>query len=88
VGPAPPQLKGYKDGEWVHVDVERLLCSSNKMGKTHDCLVGMASEEYRDFYGSAIGALASLCGLWKAGVIREPDDNSNILQYIEDNDAK
>jgi hypothetical protein len=81
-------LKENKKGEWVHVDVERLLSSSNKIGQTTNCLVSMAPEEYQNFHGSPVGALAALCGIWKEGVVRKPDDNSIILKYLEDKDVK
>jgi len=81
-------LQEHKEREWVHVNVERLLGSSNKIGETSDCLVSMANKEYEGFYGSAVGALAALCGLWKAGVIRKPDDNSIIMKHLKGNDAK
>jgi hypothetical protein len=68
-------LRPTENNGFIHVVIEDLFSASDTMGVAPNCIVALNSDIYPDFYGSPVGALACLCGLWKAGIQREPSDS-------------
>lgn len=74
-------LAAIDDG-WTHVRVDRLFPPPHTEGIAPDCLVVVERDVVPDFYGTSVGALACLCGLWKAGVRRVPDQDSTLWNLV------
>ncbi|HEY6249164.1 MAG TPA: hypothetical protein VI685_04340, partial [Candidatus Angelobacter sp.] len=71
-------VRAANNNGWTHVLVEDLLSTQDGMGFAPNSVVTLGTDIYRDFSGSPVGALACLCGLWKAGIQREPEPNSEL----------
>lgn len=74
-------LPATENNGFIHVVIEDLFATSDTMGVAPDCIVTLNSDIYSDFRGSPVGALACLCGLWKASIQREPS-NSELSTLI------
>ncbi len=64
--PADPLL-------WLEVDVAELLRHPISMGSSPGCVIEVLPEADAHTRRSALGDLACLCAIWKAGLVREPD---------------
>lgn len=85
-----PRTMGLAEADdgWTHVRVDRLFPAPHTEGSAPDCLVVVSRDVEPDFYGTAVGALACLCGLWKAGVRRVPDRDSPLWRLVTDGEPE
>ena len=76
------------ESSWLNVSVTPLLRGPHCLGTSPNCLVGMRNGLFPDFPGTPIGGLACLCGLWKAGCKRSPDESSDLRAILQRDDAE
>jgi hypothetical protein len=70
------------DWGFTHVFVDTLFSTPDTMGSAPNCMVTLEREVQSNFYGTPIGGLACLCGLWKAGIQREPEHDSDLSKVL------
>lgn len=76
------------DEDWTHVRVERLFAPPHTLGGAPGCVVVIPREVLPDSHGTTVGALACLCGLWKAGVKRVPDGGTHLSKLAAEGTAE
>lgn len=63
---------GIANGRNLNVGAKVLLSGTEALGSARGCVV--QTDHLPEYRGSAVGALAALCAIWKAGLLR-PDDS-------------
>ncbi len=77
-----------KKGYWVNISIKSIFKNSTVLANVPESIVLFDRDPYPDFFGSEIGGLACLCGLWKAGIIRKPNPNEHLFKMAKDSDIK